>query len=88
MAEGPLLNGLITIGNRLTVFWGLIRLPNLLAVKQHIGCRLNVVGAMEERANFRAKAGLYARKDVWNCRFRTNDGLYARERPKDKAKAL
>ena len=46
MAEGPLHNGLITVGNRLTVFWGLIRLPNLLAVKRHIGCRLNVVGAM------------------------------------------
>ena len=46
MAEGPLHNGLITVENRLTVFWGLIRLPNLLAVKQHIGCRRNVVGAM------------------------------------------
>ena len=46
VAEGPLQNGLITVENRLTVFWGLIRLPNLLAVKQHIGCRLNVVGAM------------------------------------------
>ena len=57
LAEGPLLNGLITDGNRLTVFWDLIRLPNLLAVKQHIGCRLNVVGAMEERAHFRAERG-------------------------------
>ena len=56
MAEGPLLNGLITDGNRLTVFWGLIRLPNLLAVKQYIGFRLNVAGAMEERAHFRAGA--------------------------------
>ena len=56
LAEGPLRKGLITDGNRLTVFWGLIRLPNLLAVKQHIGCRRNVVGAMEERAHFRAVA--------------------------------
>ena len=55
-AEGPLRNELITVENRLTVFWGLIRLPNLLAVKQHIGCRRNVVGAMEERAHFRAVA--------------------------------
>ena len=56
MAEGPLQKGLITVGNRLTVFWGLIRLPNLLAVKQYIGFRLNVAGAMEERAHFRAGA--------------------------------
>ena len=46
VAEGPLQNGLITVENRLTVFWSLIRLPNLLAVKQYIGCRRNVVGAM------------------------------------------
>ena len=56
MAEGPLHNELITVENRLTVFWGLIRLPNLLAVKQYIGFRLNVAGAMEERAHFRAVA--------------------------------
>ena len=55
VAEGPLLNGLINDENRLTVFWGLIRLPNLLAVKQHIGCRLNVVNGC--RLHFRGVNG-------------------------------
>ena len=57
MAEGPLLNGLITVGNRLTVFWGLIRLPNLLAVKQYIGCRLHFRGVNGCRLHFRGVNG-------------------------------
>ena len=46
VAECPLQNGLITVESRLTVFWGLILLPDLPTVKHHKGCRLNVVGAM------------------------------------------
>ena len=43
VAEGHLQKGLIIDGNRLTVLCGLIRLPNLHAIQQHIGCRLNGV---------------------------------------------
>ena len=55
VAECPFLNGLITVENSMTVFWGLIRLPNLLAVKQHIGYRLNGVNGC--RLHFRGVNG-------------------------------
>ena len=55
VAEGHLQKGLIIDGNRLTVLCGLIRLPNLLAVQQHIGYRLNGVNGC--RLHFRGVNG-------------------------------